>query len=90
MKLYLIHCGFSDSSIFEGIYESHVNFFVAAQNAEEARLKAKEISHYKEKKMHIDGVQVIEAVNGHWIRLERDLQLDENETKVHTPKRAPY
>ena len=40
MKLYLVHCGFYDKDICDGLYESHVNFFVSADHFEEARQKA--------------------------------------------------
>lgn len=70
MKLYLIHCGYYDLDIADGLYENHVNYFVAAENFNEAKVKAKSISEYKNKKMHIDGIQEIQMVNGHLIKLE--------------------
>lgn len=41
MKLYMIHCGFYDPDLCDGLYEGHVNFFVAAESFEDARAKAK-------------------------------------------------
>lgn len=38
--LYLVHCGFYDTDLCNGIYESHVNFFVAASSTDEARVNA--------------------------------------------------
>lgn len=70
MKLYLIHCGFYDSDLCDGLYEGHVNFFVVGNSFEEARSKAKLIPKFKEKSMHIDGLQEINAVDGHFIKLE--------------------
>lgn len=70
MNLYLVHCGFYDPEICDGIYESHVNFFVVAESFEEARKKVKEISSVRNKKMHVDGVQQIDAVDGYRICLE--------------------
>ena len=70
MNLYLIHCGFYDADLCDGIFESHVNFFVAAENFEDARLKAKLLSEFKTKRMHIDGIQEIQAVSGFKINLE--------------------
>ena len=32
MKLYLIHVGFYDSGLMDGLYEQHGNFFVVAKN----------------------------------------------------------
>lgn len=66
----------------DGIYESHTNFFVAASSFDEARMKAKELPAFKLKRMHVDGVQEIEAVSGHTVILERDETLNPDETKV--------
>ncbi len=75
MKLYLVHCGFYDSDICDGVYESHVNFMVAAATFEEARLKAKELPEFKNKRMHVDGLQEVAAVNGCRVFLEEDSTL---------------
>lgn len=32
MKLYLVHCGFYDEEVSEGIYEFHVNLPVIAES----------------------------------------------------------
>ena len=37
MKLYLIHVGFYDSGLMDGLYEQHGNFFVVAKNVKEAK-----------------------------------------------------
>ena len=74
-KLYLVHCGFYDNEICDGLYESHVNFFVAATNFEDARKKAKEIPEFQKKRMHVDGLQEIQAVDGFSIALTEDTQL---------------
>lgn len=71
MKLYLIHCGFYDADLFEAVYESHVNFFVVAENFEAARIKAKEHPEYKRKRMHVDGLQEIQVVDGWDIALSK-------------------
>jgi hypothetical protein len=75
MKFYLIHCGFSDDDVFDGIYESHVNFFVAARDFDEARAKARLNPLFKEKKMHLDGLQEVAAVDGYRVVLEKDPSL---------------
>lgn len=72
MKLYLVHCGFYDNDFCDGLYESHVNFFVAAEGFEEARAKAKEIPEFRAKRMHVDGLQEISAVAGLRVGLARD------------------
>ena len=69
MKLYLVHCGFYDLELSEGIYESHTNFFVAAENFETAKIKAREEPEFRKKKMHIDGLQEIKKVLGYEIQL---------------------
>ncbi|MEW6058317.1 MAG: DUF1543 domain-containing protein [Bdellovibrionota bacterium] len=76
MKLYLVHCGFYDTELCDGLYEGHVNFFVAAESFEEARARAKEIPEFKAKRMHIDGLQEILAANGFKINLTEDTQLE--------------
>lgn len=76
MKLYLVHCGFYDAELCEGIYESHVNFFVVAQDFEDARLRAKQLPEFKAKRMHVDGLQEIAAVSGHRIELTQDIGLN--------------
>jgi hypothetical protein len=72
MKLFLVHCGFYDGEVFDGVYESHVNFFVAAESFEDARAKAKLNPVFQGKKMHVDGLQSIEAVDGFRVALEAD------------------
>ena len=39
MNLYMVHVGFYDPSVGEGLYESHMNFFVAAADVKEAKTK---------------------------------------------------
>ncbi len=77
MNLYLVHCGFYDTEVADGIYESHVNFFVAAESFDDAKLKAKQLPEYKHKRMHVDGLQEIQAVNGFKITLKKDASLNE-------------
>jgi len=70
----MVHVGFYDPAVGEGIYESHMNFFVAARDAKEAKYKTLEISEYKDKKMHIDGIKEISTVDGYKIILEKNHQ----------------
>ncbi len=81
MKLYLVHCGFYDSQVCDGPYESHVNFFVSAESFEDARAKAKLIPEFQGKRMHVDGLQEIQVVNGFRVNLEYDASLD-NQTQI--------
>ena len=75
MKLFLVHCGFYENDIADGIYESHANFFVVASDFAEARLKAKELPEFQARRMHVDGLQEIEAVAGHRVTLIEDTAL---------------
>lgn len=75
-QLYLIHCGFYDMDLCDGIYESHINLFVAASSFEEARAKAKQLPDFQAKRMHVDGMQEISAVSGLRIKLEEDPTLN--------------
>ena len=72
MKLFLVHCGFYSSDVGDGIYESHVNFFVAAEDFSDARTKAKNLEDFKKFRMHVDGIQELRAVDGFRISLEAD------------------
>ena len=72
MRLFLVHAGFYDENISAGFYESHTNYFVVANDVKEAKLKAKKIPEYKEKKMHIDGIKELDSVNGYKIILEKN------------------
>lgn len=80
-KLYLIHCGYYDKTIGNGIFENHTNFFVTAESLLSAKQKAKESTLFKDKHMHIDGLQEVQAVDGYRIELVLDTTLS-NETKI--------
>jgi hypothetical protein len=82
MKLYLVHCGFYDLQLCDGLYESHANFFVAAESFEDARAKAKLLPEFTAKKMHVDGLLEVTAVSGHRVRLEPDAELNEETVVV--------
>ena len=47
MKLYSVHCGFYDNETGDGIYESHINLFVAAVSFDEAKQKVKSLDIFK-------------------------------------------
>lgn len=81
MKLYLVHCGFYDPTLADGIYESHTNFFVAASSFDDAKIRVRECEGFKERKMHVDGIQEVNVVGGHCVLLERDptMAADENQ-----------
>ena len=77
MKLYLIHVGFYDPDLMEGLYEQHTNYFVAAKNVKDAKKKARQNSIYKKKKMHIDGIQELNIIDGYRINLIWDDSSDD-------------
>lgn len=76
MNLYLVHCGFYDHELSDGVYESHTNFFVAAESFDDARAKAKLNPEFKGKRMHVDGLQEIQAVDGYRVSVARDVALE--------------
>lgn len=82
MNLYLVHCGYYDSSVSDGLYESHVNYFVVSDSFENARTQIKSKEEFKNKKMHIDGMQEIQAVDGFKISLEQHVDFVESKTKI--------
>ena len=73
MKLYQMHCGYYDKAIMDGIYEFHVNIFVVADSPEAAKQQVKRTPAFIAKKMHVDGTQVIDVVDGYKIVLEESV-----------------
>lgn len=67
LKLFIVHCGFYDLELLEGVYEQHVNLLVVAESFDDARARVKLYPDFQRKKMHVDGLQLVEAVQGHWI-----------------------
>ena len=72
MKLYLIHAGYYNSEIMGGLYEQHTNYFVITESVAFAKKKALEIPDYQKNKMHIDGIQEWNVVEGYGIKLVKD------------------
>ena len=70
MNLYIVHVGFYDPSIGEGLYEVHMNFFTAAKNPKDAKEKISDLKEFKNKKMHIDGIKELSYVDGYKVSLE--------------------
>ena len=70
MKLFLIHVGYYDPDVMEGLYEQHINYFVVAENIKEAKTKARQKTIFKRLKMHIDGIQELNIIDGFRIKLE--------------------
>lgn len=91
MKLYVVHCGFYDSSDAAAIYENHANHYITADSFEDAKAQVKALRHFRSKHMHIDGIQEVVAVNGYRLELKRDAKL-EGKTQLYNLKygsRAP-
>lgn len=80
MNLYLIHCGFYDEEISEGIYEFHVNIPIVAENLDEAKKKVRLDAAFIKKKMHIDGIQEVKTVGGFQINL---IAQNQNQTQIY-------
>jgi len=72
MKLYLIHVGFYDSELMDGLYEQYGNFFVVAKNVKEAKTRAKMNQVFQNKNMHIDGMQELNLVDGYRVNLVKE------------------
>ena len=71
-KLFLIHTGFYDKKILDGFYEQHTNILVVAKDVYSAKQKVKSHKDYIDKKMHIDGIQEIENIDGYEIQLKKN------------------
>jgi len=82
MRLFMVHVGFYDAEVGEGLYESHMNFFIAASNAKSAKKKAFNMEQFKAKKMHIDGIKEISDVEGYKVALEKSST--KNQSKVYS------
>jgi len=46
-RLYMVHCGYYDPSVGQGLFENHTNFFVCAEDFEDARAQARENAEFK-------------------------------------------
>jgi hypothetical protein len=62
--LYLIHCGFYEEELSDGIFEFHINIPIVAGTLDEAKQKVRLQPMFIKKKMHIDGIQEIQQVGG--------------------------
>ena len=76
LKLFLVHCGFYDTELLDGVYESHVNFLVGATSFETARDAVKLEPDFQKKKMHVDGLQHIDAIHGCRVHLHPEPELN--------------
>ncbi len=79
MRLFMVHVGYYDKSIGEGIYETHLNYFVAAKDPKDAKNKTESILEFKEKSMHIDGMKEIKNVDGYKVSLVKDSMAESGE-----------
>ena len=67
----MVHVGFYDEAIGEGIYESHLNYFIAATGAKQAKKKAMNLKDFKGLKMHVDGIKEISNADGYDVILKK-------------------
>jgi len=70
MNLYMVHVGYYDPSIGEGLYEVHMNFFTAAEDSKKAKENVLNLKEFQDKKMHIDGIKELSYVDGYSISLK--------------------
>ena len=77
MKLFLIHVGFYDPEIMGGLYEQHSNYFIVAENIKEAKKKARQNPIYKRKRMHIDGIQELNVIDGFRVKLVPEINVND-------------
>jgi hypothetical protein len=76
LKLFVVHCGFYDTDVLDGVYESHVNFVIPATSFEDARSKIKLEPDFQKKRMHVDGLQLVDALKGYRVMLAHDPALE--------------
>ncbi len=83
MKLYLAHLGFYDERY--GMYEIHVNKHVVAEDIKAAKQKLFQDEEFKRLKMHIDGIQEINTIDGYQIVVSNKTEDQiSNQTYSHT------
>ncbi len=82
MKLFMVHVGFYDDEVGEGIYESHINIFVAAGNPKSAKQKIMSMDKFRDKKMHIDGIKEINNIDDYEVHLIKNPK--QNKAKVYS------
>ena len=70
MNLYMVHVGYYDPLIGEGLYEIHMNFFTAAEDPKKAKKNVLSLKEFQDKKMHIDGIKELSYVDGYKVSLE--------------------
>ncbi|RZA02103.1 MAG: hypothetical protein EOP11_16965 [Proteobacteria bacterium] len=70
-KLFLVHCGFANTELAGGVFEGHVDYFVAAEDFDEARARTRALPEFKRKKMHIDGFIQLNHVDGYVLNLRK-------------------
>jgi len=85
--LYLVHVGYYDQGLGNGLYESHSNMIVAAESFEDARAQAKESGLKHGHRIHIDGMMRIEGVAGHRVELRPDASLENGDCFVSNKDR---
>ena len=56
---------FMKALLGRGLYETYLNYFIAAENAKEAKTKAHFWKEFHAKSMHIDGIKEISNVQGY-------------------------
>ena len=83
MKLYLIHTGYYDNNVGNGLYEQHTNILIVAENVFKAKETVKKKKEYIEKKMHIDGIKEIENIGGYNVKLEKTDEREKVKTFNH-------
>tara|TARA_B100001971_G_C18120764_1_gene499310 strand:- start:333 stop:590 length:258 start_codon:yes stop_codon:yes gene_type:complete len=66
----MVHVGYYDPSIGEGLYEVHMNFFTAAEDLKKAKENILSLKEFQDKKMHIDGIKELSYVDGYKVSLE--------------------
>lgn len=75
----MMHVGYYDKNIGDGIYEVHLNYFVAALNPKDAKFKTHSFVEFQEKSMHIDGIKEISFVDGYEVVLKESSEVHDGE-----------
>ena len=82
MNLYMVHVGYYDPSVGEGIYEHHMNFFIVAENPKQAKKKVLELKEFQDKSKKPD--------NGMFLQAIKDLNIDVKKSYMIGDRSADY
>ena len=68
------------TDLLGGALRDPLNYFIAAENAKEAKTKAHSLEEFQAKSMHIDGIKEISNVQGYEVILKEGSESEQEES----------